>query len=100
MISGANLLVLDEPTNNLDLASVEKLEEALLSFEGTIISISHDRYFMDRVCNRILAIDDGVVREYPGGYTYAVENAEKGTPLTIGLRHPAAAPEPLKKRRR
>lgn len=100
MLSGANLLVLDEPTNNLDLASVEKLEEALLAFEGTIISISHDRYFMDKVCNRILAIDDGIVRDYPGGYTYAVENAEKGTPLTLGLRHPAAVPEPAKKRRR
>lgn len=90
MLSGANLLVLDEPTNNLDLASVEKLEEALLEFDGTIISISHDRYYMDRVCDRILVIDDGVVRDYPGGYTYATENIEKGTPLTHGVRHPAA----------
>lgn len=99
MLSGANLLVLDEPTNNLDLASVEQLEDALLDFDGTIISISHDRYYMDRVCNRVLAIEDGIVREYPGGYTYATENSEKGTPLTIGLRHPAVAPEPVKKRR-
>lgn len=99
MLSGANLLVLDEPTNNLDLASVEQLEEALLDFDGTIISISHDRYYMDRVCNRTLAIDDGVVRDYPGGYTYATENVEQGTPLTLGMRHPAAAPEPKKKRR-
>ena len=100
MLSGANLLVLDEPTNNLDLGSVEELEEALLDFDGTIISISHDRYYMDHVCNRILAIDDGVVRDYPGGYTYATENVEKGTPLTLGMRHPAAAPEPKKKRKR
>lgn len=100
MLSGANLLVLDEPTNNLDLASVEQLEEALLDFDGTIISISHDRYYMDHVCTRILAIEDGVVRDYPGGYTYATENVEKGTPLTLGMRHPAAAPEPAKKRRR
>lgn len=100
MLSGANLLVLDEPTNNLDLASVEQLEDALLDFDGTIISISHDRYYMDRVCNRILAIDGGVVRDYPGGYTYAVEHPEKGTPLTLGMRHPAAAPEPVKKRKR
>ena len=100
MLSGANLLVLDEPTNNLDLASVEQLEEALLDFDGTIVSISHDRYYMDRVCNRILAIEDGIVRDYPGGYTYATENVEKGTPLTLGMRHPAAAPEPKKKRRR
>lgn len=100
MLSGANLLVLDEPTNNLDLASVEQLEEALLAFDGTIISISHDRYFMDRVCNRILAIEQGIVRDYPGGYTYAAGNPEKGAPLTIGMRHPAAAPESAKKRRR
>lgn len=100
MLSGANLLVLDEPTNNLDLASVERLEEALLEYDGTIISISHDRYYMDRVCDRILAIDDGVVRDYPGGYSYATENVEKGTPLTIGMRHPAAVPEPKKKVRR
>ena len=100
MLSGANLLVLDEPTNNLDLASVEQLEEALLDFDGTIVSISHDRYYMDHVCNRILAIEDGVVRDYPGGYTYATENVEKGTPLTMGMRHPAAAPEPVSKRRR
>jgi ATP-binding cassette, subfamily F, member 3 len=100
MLSGANLLVLDEPTNNLDLASVEKLEDALLAYEGTIISISHDRYFMDKVCNRILAIADGVVREYPGGYTYATENPEKGTPLTLGMRHPAAAPEKTRRTRR
>lgn len=100
MLSGANLLVLDEPTNNLDLASVEQLEDALLAFEGTIITISHDRYFMDKVCNRILAIDDGVVRDYPGGYTYATENVDKGTPLTLGMRHPAAAPEKQPKRKR
>lgn len=100
MLTGANLLVLDEPTNNLDLGSVEQLEEALLDYEGTIITISHDRYFMDKVCNRILSIDDGVVREYPGGYTYAVSNPEKGTPLTLGLRHPAAAPPSKKKRQR
>ncbi|MCO5228442.1 MAG: ATP-binding cassette domain-containing protein [Thermomicrobiales bacterium] len=100
MLSGANLLVLDEPTNNLDLASVEQLEDALLEYDGTIISISHDRYFMDRVCTRILAIEDGVVRDYPGGYTYAIANPEKGTPLTLGLRHPAAVDDSPKKKRR
>lgn len=100
MLSGANLLVLDEPTNNLDLASVEQLEDALIDFDGTIITISHDRYFMDKVCNRILAIDAGVVRDYPGGYTYATTNVEKGTPLTLGMRHPAAAPEKKPRRRR
>lgn len=100
MLSGANLLVLDEPTNNLDLASVEQLEAALLDYDGTIITISHDRYFMDRVCNRILAIEEGIVRDYPGGYTYAIAHPEKGTPLTLGFRHPAAMVEAPKKKRK
>lgn len=66
MLSGANLLVLDEPTNNLDLASVERLEDALLDYDGTILTISHDRYFLNRMCTRVLALDDGIVRDYPG----------------------------------
>lgn len=99
-LSGANLLVLDEPTNNLDLASVEKLEAGLQDYAGTIISISHDRQFMDRVCTRILQIDDGIVRDYPGGYSWTKANAALGTPLTRGMAHPAAkAPEPPTRKR-
>ncbi len=56
MLSGANFLLLDEPTNNLDIPSAEVLEDALADFEGTVLVISHDRYFLDRVADHILAI--------------------------------------------
>src|SRR5213080_3191718 len=68
--SRVNVLVLDEPTNHLDIPSREALEEALDAFEGTIITISHDRYFLDRIATQILALDgDGNVEHYNGDYT-------------------------------
>ncbi|HEX5501820.1 MAG TPA: ABC-F family ATP-binding cassette domain-containing protein, partial [Thermomicrobiales bacterium] len=69
MIGGANCLLLDEPTNHLDIASTEVLEHALDEFDGTVLTISHDRYFLDRLCTRILDLGDGEVRAYPGGYS-------------------------------
>jgi ABC-type multidrug transport system ATPase subunit len=65
-----NVLVLDEPTNHLDIPSREALEEALDAYEGTIITISHDRYFLDRVATQILALDGlGAAEHYDGDYT-------------------------------
>jgi ATPase subunit of ABC transporter with duplicated ATPase domains len=58
-----------EPTNNLDIPSVEVLESVLDDFEGTIFAISHDRYFLDRVVDSIVELDDGTLTAYPGGYT-------------------------------
>jgi len=67
--SGANFLLLDEPTNNLDIASAEILEEALDDLEGSVLAISHDRYFLDRVVDRIVELDEGVLAEFSGGYS-------------------------------
>lgn len=68
--SGVNVLVLDEPTNHLDIPSRESLEEALEAYEGTIITISHDRFFLDRVATQILALDgEGNSEHYNGDYT-------------------------------
>src|SRR3977135_679697 len=68
--SRVNVLVLDEPTNHLDIASREALEEALDAYEGTIVTISHDRYFLDRVATQILALDgEGGAEHYDGDYT-------------------------------
>lgn len=68
--SRVNVLVLDEPTNHLDIPSREALEEALSAYEGTIITISHDRYFLDRVATQILALDGvGKAEHYDGDYT-------------------------------
>jgi ATP-binding cassette subfamily F protein 3 len=69
MLSNPNFLLLDEPTNNLDIASAEVLEEALADFRGTVLVISHDRYFLDRVVQRILELDEGTLAEYLGGYS-------------------------------
>ena len=69
MLSGPNFLLLDEPTNNLDIASAEVLENALEDFNGTALIISHDRYFLDRVVDRIVELDDGALVDYPGNFS-------------------------------
>ncbi|HJR49533.1 MAG TPA: ABC-F family ATP-binding cassette domain-containing protein, partial [Gemmatimonadales bacterium] len=69
MLSGANLLVLDEPTNHLDIESVEALESALEAFAGSAIFISHDRYFLDRMADRIVEVRDGDAPSFVGGYS-------------------------------
>ena len=69
MLSGANFLLLDEPTNNLDINSAEVLEASLDEFEGTVLVISHDRYFLDRVVDRIVELDQGALTEYIGNYS-------------------------------
>jgi ATP-binding cassette, subfamily F, member 3 len=69
MLEGANCLLLDEPTNHLDIDSVELLERRLEEFEGTAIFVSHDRYFLDRIADRILEVSDGEVRSYEGGWS-------------------------------
>jgi ATP-binding cassette subfamily F protein 3 len=69
MLSDANFLLLDEPTNNLDIPSAEVLENVLVDFDGTVLVISHDRYFLDQVVNRIVELDQGDLTDYPGGYS-------------------------------
>ena len=69
MVAGPNLLVLDEPTNHLDIESVEALEAALEEFDGTVAVISHDRYFLDRIADRIVEVADGDAVAYDGGYS-------------------------------
>ena len=77
MLSGANFLLLDEPTNNLDLPSCEVLEQALEEFEGTVLVISHDRYFLNRIVDRIEELEDGTLTGYNGDYTYYSEQKAK-----------------------
>ena len=69
MLSDANFLLLDEPTNNLDIPSAEVLEAALEEFNGTVLVISHDRYFLDRIVDRVAALEDGRIVEVDGGYS-------------------------------
>lgn len=69
MLSGANFLLLDEPTNNLDIRSAEVLEDSISDFKGTVLVISHDRYFLDRVVARTIELDRGRLTEYAGSYS-------------------------------
>jgi ATP-binding cassette subfamily F protein 3 len=64
----ANLLILDEPTNHLDISSREALETVLEDYDGTILFVSHDRYLVDRIANRVWMVDNGNVQEYLGNY--------------------------------
>ncbi len=71
--NGGNLIVLDEPTNDLDLPSLRMLEEAIADFDGAVLVVSHDRYFLDRICDQIVAFEDGNVFVQPGNYSYYLE---------------------------
>lgn len=74
---GGNVIVLDEPTNDLDLQSLRILEEALCDFDGTVIVTSHDRYFLDRICDQIVAFEEGGVHVQVGNYSYYMEKRKE-----------------------
>ncbi|MBU5485319.1 ABC-F family ATP-binding cassette domain-containing protein [Clostridium sp. MSJ-11] len=79
MLSESNLLLLDEPTNHLDIMSREALEDAIIEYNGTVMVISHDRYFLNKVINRIYELKENEAKEYLGNYSYYVE--KKKNPL-------------------
>ena len=82
LMSEPNVLILDEPTNDLDIQTLEILEEYLDHFEGIVITVSHDRYFLDRIAHRIFAFEgNGSIRQYEGGYSDYL-NAKKATENT------------------
>ncbi|MCR4785621.1 MAG: ABC-F type ribosomal protection protein [Lachnospiraceae bacterium] len=76
MLGNANFLILDEPTNHLDITSKEILENALNEYEGTVLYVSHDRYFINRTATRILALEGGTFTGYPGNYDYYLEKRD------------------------
>ena len=73
---GGNILVLDEPTNDLDLASLRMLEEALVDFEGSVLVVSHDRFFLDRICDQIVAFEEEGVFVTPGNFSYYLDRKQ------------------------
>jgi ATP-binding cassette subfamily F protein 3 len=77
LFSPANLLLLDEPTNHLDVSSRATVERALQAYGGTLVVVSHDRVFMDRVTNRIIELENGVLRDYPGTYSDYLEHKSR-----------------------
>lgn len=77
VLDGANCLVLDEPTNHLDIMARETVEAALTAFDGTVLVVSHDRYFVNEVADRIWEIEDGQVKDYKGNYDFYLEEKAK-----------------------
>lgn len=78
LYNDVNLLILDEPTNHLDIDSIETFEEALEQFDGTILFISHDRYFINKIGQRVIAIEDFMLKSYPGNYdAYNIKRKRK-----------------------
>jgi len=69
LLDRPDLVLLDEPTNHLDVESIEVLEDALEHYDGTVVAVSHDRYFLDRIADRIVHVSDGAVRAYEGGWS-------------------------------
>ena len=90
LLNPADILILDEPTNHLDGEMVTWLEDFLRNFRGTVIMVTHDRYFLDKVANCILELEDGVLREYVGNYSYYQEQKEAAQQL---LADTAAEPD-------
>jgi len=92
-----NLLILDEPTNHLDIDSIETFEEALEEFKGTICIISHDRYFINKIGERVIAIEGNAFKSYPGNYNY-YKNVKDELRLQA-LKEPVVKSEKVKKPR-
>src|SRR5712692_5206316 len=95
MLDDAGLLLLDEPTNHLDIPAQEMLEEALQDFEGTIVFVSHDRYFIDDIATRLWVVDQGTVLTHLGNYTDLERSRQRAGRLVV-----AAEPEPAPRRDR
>ena len=93
MLQQPNFLVLDEPTNNLDIQQAEVLEDVLLGFAGAILVVSHDRYFVDRLADRIVLLEDGILRDYAGTYgAYLTGLAQRNKPHRHQLGDPQRQP--------
>jgi ATP-binding cassette subfamily F protein 3 len=95
LLSNTNVLILDEPTNHLDRKTREVFEKAMLEYRGTLLVVSHDRHFLDRVASRTLELGNGKISDYPGNYSYYMEKKaeanltdparkEKSPPATVG----------------
>jgi ATP-binding cassette subfamily F protein uup len=90
--NGGNFLILDEPTNDLDLPALRVLEEALIAFPGTVLVVSHDRYFLNRVCTDVLAFEgDGKIHHSVGDYDYYLEKKQRALVAVPQRRDESAA---------
>src|SRR5205085_9203801 len=92
--NGGNFLILDEPTNDLDLPTLRVLEEALIAFPGVVVVVSHDRYFLNRVCTAILAFEGNARVAYSeGNYDYYLEKRSRATQVPMVTSRAPAPPK-------
>ena len=100
LMSNPNFLILDEPTNDLDIMTLNVLEEYLQSFQGCLIIVSHDRFFTDKVVDRVFAFEgDGVVKDFPGNYTqYKNKKEEEELLRKQAEKKIPAAPKPVREK--
>lgn len=95
MARNPNLILLDEPTNHLDIPAIEALEAALGSFDGTLLFVTHDRYFVEKMADRIVELADGELVDYHGGYSYHLaKRAERSESNAAAVRRPAENTKP------
>ena len=90
ILSGANFLILDEPTNHLDLDSCQTVENILQEYEGTVLLVSHDRYFIDQIADRVITLKDGRLESYNGNYSYYQEKIQAQNKVDTAARREAA----------
>jgi len=90
---GANVVVLDEPTNDLDVTTLAALEESLIDYPGTLLVVTHDRWFLDRLATSVLAFDDGRIEQFQGGYSDYLEQRKEAAAAGPAPETPAATAE-------
>ncbi|MDP2840276.1 MAG: ATP-binding cassette domain-containing protein, partial [Syntrophales bacterium] len=90
LLTDTNLLILDEPTNHLDITTREIFQNALLNYRGTILIVSHDRYFLDCLVDRVFELRDGICHEYRGNYSYFIEKRREEQAATLTPLSPAS----------
>jgi ATP-binding cassette subfamily F protein 3 len=100
LLAPSNFLLLDEPTNHLDMRAKEVLLEALRTYSGTVVFVSHDRYFIDHLASRVFEIEEGHVHVYPGTYEDYLWRKQGGPEALAAVQHvkepePVAAPQPV-----
>jgi len=102
LVSPSNFLLLDEPTNHLDMRAKDVLLEAIAAFSGTVVFVSHDRYFIDRLATRVIEVESGVVTTYPGNYEDYLRKKEElaSRASSIGLSSPVEVPTHVSESRR